>query len=263
MKPPLIGFFLTLIGAFAGTHAAAAPDIDAFFGFPDIVSATLSPSGELVATISSRDGGQRLSVTRLSDSTSRTLLELSELAEDDAIVNGIAWIDEKQLAVQYVEKLRGVERLIDSRRVSYLLIAQLPAAPDEKARLLRVRTKGRLVSSLPHSDDEFLYAKSGARSHVYRISTRGLSEADARLGKLDKVDGGQFIASNRVASVDGFALRWFIDKTGTPVSALTANPGFSITLNELDENGEFSEIKAWKRSPDQKPAQDDPLQDMI
>ena len=267
LKAVCMGFlcrsFLALCLVVASLPVVAAiTGADAFFTYPDTTAANLSPAGDQVALISYKDGNQRLSVLNLADGKTTTLLELSELSEDDAIVSAIAWIDDTQLAVQYSEARTGVDRLTDTRRKSYLLIAQLPTTPGDDARLLRVRTKGRMVNTLPAEPNVFLYAKSGSYSHVYRISTDKLTEVGTRLGKLDKVDGGQFVSSNRVASVDGFATRWFIDSDGIPQAALTVNSRFLIKLNRLTENGEFTVLKQWGLS-DHDEETDEPLDSLI
>ncbi|MEM7613074.1 MAG: prolyl oligopeptidase family serine peptidase [Pseudomonadota bacterium] len=244
-------------------NAAASPSqADAFFVNPDMTLATLAPSGEQIASISYRDGYQKLSVTHIASGESVTLLDLSQMSEGDAVVSAVEWIDDTQLAVQYQEILDGVDRLVDTKLISYMLVVQLPTAVQVEPRLLRLRTKGQLVSALPAEDNAFLYAKSGVKSRIYKINTSQLSEASARLGKLDKVDGGQFIARNQVASVDGFAIRWFLDVDGTPKASLTVHRGGIVKLSELGDDGEFESIKEWDRLADDD-EEADPLAEMV
>ncbi len=238
-------------GLFCSSSVATPASAQAFFDYPDVSSVSLSPAGERIATISFREGNQRLSVTNIATGATQTLLDLAEFSEDEAVASAVEWIDETQIAVQYTEIRKGVARLVDTRLISYLLIAQLSRSPDSNARLLRVRTKGRLVNALPGEPNAFLYAKSGVTSHVYKLNTDKLSEVGARLGKLDKVDGGQFIAANRIASVKGFATRWFLNPAAEPMATLTVNPGPKIKLSELGEDGEFSVIKEWSFEKDE------------
>ncbi|MEM7765796.1 MAG: prolyl oligopeptidase family serine peptidase [Pseudomonadota bacterium] len=256
-------FILAFCLCLSSNVNASPRQADAFFGFPDMTLATLAPSGDKVATISFRDGYQRLSVTDITSGASTTLMDLSQMSEGDAVASDVEWIDDTQLAVQYEEILDGVDRLVDTKLISYLLVVQLPQEPVDEPRLLRLRTTGQLVSALPAEQDTLLYAKSGVKSRIYKISTSELSEAGARLGKLDKVDGGQFIARNQVAAVDGFAMRWFLDIDGTPQASLTLHRGGIVKLNELGDNAEFEMIKEWDRLADDDDDEADPLRDMV
>lgn len=211
----LLGLLLLpSLGGVAGTL-----DAKLFFSEPSITAAQLSPTGKTVAALSGRGDDQQLILVDVESGRRQVLLKTGELAPGEATIRDVVWLDGRHIAIQFAEIRKGVRDLLDTRRRQELLIVALPKTREEKSKLLSVRTPGWLAAPLPQQNN-FLYAKSGVYSKLYRITPDVLSPRDAPLGKLMLKDGGQFVAEREVASVEGYATRWFIDAEGEPEAAL-------------------------------------------
>lgn len=226
---------------------AEAPLTSADFFSPlAITSAVLSPDGSRVAALVKEEGGQQLKLINPRRQSNNTLIDLTAFGGKDTEIRRIAWIDNTYLAAQFSEVNRGVADLLDTRQRNYIIVLKiLPGL--EQPEIYSIKTKGWLVEPLPEEDDTFLYAKSSIYSKVYRIKASALNRHNAPFSKLTKMDGGQFVAANEVAKVDGYARHWFIDDKGKATAALHYVKG-DLTLSKMDEEGNAISLKVWRKA---------------
>ncbi len=234
------GLFLLLLCA-ASSVTAKAP-ASWFFSHPDTVNMVLSPSGDFIVSLHIQEDQQQLRLTTVGDGSQRNLLNTADYSDKETSIQAAAWIDNRYLAVQLSEARTGIEDLLDTKVARKLLVLD---TQDDSTPVLRVRTKGWLVHALRTEEGAFLYAKSGAYSKIFRTEVNKLSPDGKKLGKLDKIDGGQFKKSNQVSSVQGFAVRWFLTEKGEVKAVLNFNRERKLELTVFDESGEKKVIKSW------------------
>ncbi len=206
-----------------------------FFSYPDMVTATLSPNGEKITAIRIIEREQHLVLISTDSLNERILLSPKKYAQKDAVIRKIVWLDNRYLAVQFSELRKGVEDLLDSKISRRLLIIDTHSTAN-KNNVLSVRTKGWIAHPQPQSPGKFLYAKSGAHSKIYSITISELSPDNKKLGKLDKIDGGQFKKSNELISIEGYATRWFWGNDNKIRASLSYNRKQELKLTLFDEN---------------------------
>lgn len=223
---------------------AAALPADRFFSEPGLTTAALSPDGQRVAAITSRDEQPAIVVVDVASGRQQHLVDHLALSAEEASLHSLAWIDAETVAAQLVELRRGVENLLDTRSTRRLVLITLPS-DGSAPRVASVRTSGVLVAALPGVAGEFLYARSGRTSRVYRLSVDKLAADGEKLGKLTRIDGGQFVSSNAVAQVEGFALHWFMERGERPSSALRVDEN-GMTLTALDGDDTQRDIRNWE-----------------
>ncbi len=216
-----------------------------FFSYPDMITAALSPDGKKIAAIRIIDNEQHLVLLHEKNLKEKTLLSPQEHAQKDAGIKKLVWLDNQYLAVQFSELRKGIEDLLDSKISRRLLIIDIQEQ-NMKNRILSVRTQGWLAHPQPDTAGKFLFAKSGSHSKIYNINISGLSLDHKRLGKLDKIDGGQFKKSNEVISVEGYATRWFLGSRQEVRAVLHFNRKRVLTLTSFDENGDTTATYAVK-----------------
>ena len=235
------------------TQANQAPESSAFFAKPDMTTAKLSPNGKFVATIRYHQDKQRVMLFDVAAKSEQLWLDLSEFSDKESSVRRLVWIDNDHLAAQFYEKRKGQEDLLDSKTASRLLIFKRPADANAKPAIYTVRTPGTLVHSLPEQKGQFLYAKMGIYSKVYRLNVAKLARNGKKLSKLQKVDGGQFRKSNEVAKVSGYASRWFINPQGEPTAVMYVKDRETLALSVVEE-GKASEeqLSQWKFDDENK-----------
>jgi len=227
------------------TSVSAASEKLDFFAIPKMTSAIISPDGIHIATMVNDKDSQQLQLRKRGSKASEILLNLSEFTPDNAHISGITWLDNQNISAQFVELKKGVEDLLDTKAIRFLLVIQIPSKKNAQPIIKSVRTNGWLVDPLVDEADAFLYAKSGIYSKVYRIQPSLLSPHKIRLGKLHKKDGGQFKKKNEVVSVEGFAIRWFFDTQGEVKAVLNYIREGGLTLNSINEQGEATKIHNW------------------
>lgn len=215
-----------------------------FFVEPDMLTARLSPNGKLVAAITGIEENQSLVVIDTDTGQRTPLLKVAEFSENEASLLNAIWLDDVTVAATFTEVRAGVKELLDTRRNRYLLIIRVPQVAGAEPEILSVRTSGVLVNPLPDSPGEFLYAKSNALSRVYRINVDSLAAHNATLSRLDKIDGGQFVRSNQVAEIEGYALRWFMNADTTPRAVLNLNDR-DLVMTAFDGPDDTRELARW------------------
>jgi len=219
-----------------------------FFSKAYMTSAVISPKGTSIASIVNTEHGQELNISYEDKRPTRTLLNLSEFTPDNAYIGRLAWLDEQTLSTQFVEIKKGVEGLVDTQAVKFLLVIQIPKNAEDDPVIKSVRTKGQLVNPLGDENDAFLYAKSGLYSKVYKVKPSLLTPHKKRLNKLSKKDGGQFRKKNEVVSIKGYAVRWFFNSGGEIKGVLSFNAEGSLSLSNVGKDGEFNPLKSWDTS---------------
>jgi dipeptidyl aminopeptidase/acylaminoacyl peptidase len=219
-----------------------------FFTQTNTVSAKLSPNGKNIALINGSGDRQKLVLVNTKNRKRSDLLKLKEFTKRKSNLRAIRWIDNQHIAVQFSEIKKGVEDLLDTRNVQYILIIKLPKMADEKAVIYSVKTKGWLVNPLPNQAGVFLYAKSGIYSKVYRIYVNRLNKHRQKLSRLTRKDGGQFVKSNEVASIAGVASRWFFDDNGLPTAVLNFSRDGNLHLNSYIAKQDHQDIGEKKNN---------------
>lgn len=236
-------FFLSINGFCSERNAR--PEL--FFSYPDMVTAALSPNGQNIAAIRIIDGFQTLVLIPSIKAEEATLLTPEKYTQKEASIRQLVWLDNRYLAVQLSEIRKGIKDLLDSKISRRLLILDT-YSKDPQQRVFSVRTKGWLAHARPGEKGTFLYAKSGVYSKIYKISISDLALDSKNLGKLDKIDGGQFKKSNEIISISGYVTRWFWGHDQEVVSALNFGKKRKLKLTLFDENGEMTTEHAIKES---------------
>jgi len=248
----LVFLLITFSGSSQGVIAS-----DKFFVEQNMTAVTISPNGKYLAMISNDENGQNLNLQKTDNSASQVLLNLSEFTSDKASIGGIAWLDNENVSAQFIEIKKGVENLLDTKSVRFLLVVQIPGKENKLPIIKSVRTKGSLVDPLIDKDDEFLFAKSGIYSQVYRIKPSELLPHKKRLGRLTKKDGGQFKKKNEVASIEGYAVRWFLDSKGVVKAVLSFSSEGELTFGSMSEGGGVDVIHKWFEDKDKEENDDE------
>jgi len=242
----ILGLF-SLFSLFISTSNAAEDKLaEAFFSMPDMTMAKVSPNGKHIAAIRYQGKKQNIVLIDSSNLAETLLVDLSGVFKKKSTISELVWIDNQHIAAQLVEVKKGVEELLDTKQSRRLLVIKTPNANTPKTQIYSVRTNGWLVHPLPLEQGTFLYAKSSIYSKVYKLNVNKLAIEGKRLGKLSKIDGGQFKKSNEVAEITGFATRWFIDDKGEVIAALHYNEKQELTLSALQEE-DNSVLKTWPK----------------
>jgi dipeptidyl aminopeptidase/acylaminoacyl peptidase len=235
--------FLLILSFSNNTFASTVKNAKDFFRSADIISAKLSPDGAHVAAIRIVNETQQLVLIDSLTNKVKVLLKLSDFTQKESSLRGIVWLDNNNIGAQYSELNKGVERLVETRKSSFLLIIQIPDSNQNKTKIRSVRTSGWLVDPLSEQKNVFLYAKSSAYSKVYKLKINKLGLHNQKRSKLQKIDGGQFKKSNEITSVSGFAVHWFFNDKEYPVAVLKYNFNGDLSLSLVPD-------KKTKANPD-------------
>ncbi|MEM6638328.1 MAG: alpha/beta fold hydrolase [Pseudomonadota bacterium] len=247
---------LALVALWTASVGANAFTADEFFTHPDVSAAVLSPDGRQVAVIADVENEPAIDVIDTATGARRRLADQITLGASEASPLSLVWIDNETVAVTLVELRAGVENLLDTKGTRRLVMLT-EGTNEASTRVASVRTSGRMVGALPESPDEFLYARSGRVSRVYRVRASKLNDDALPRTKLTRIDGGQFVASNAVASVDGFALHWFEGEGGQPHSVLHLGESGAL-LSVFRDDGKTDKLYEWSADTMDESA-DDPV----
>ena len=230
----------------------ASISIEHMFKAPLISSMVLRPDGKAVLLLKEENDVQYLSIKSFPNGVERKLFTPTEYGAEKSIVSRILWLDNRYFSINFFEPKKGIADLVDTKTSRRLLIIDSQAAPGSLEQVLSVKTPGWLVKPLSSTEGEFLYAKSGVQSRIYKLKVRLLKPDKAALTKADKIDGGQFIAENQIIQVDGYATRWFSTKNGQFTSALHFSEPYVLSLSEFGTDGKPEKIFSWKLLEDDK-----------
>lgn len=231
------------------THiCAASTAIDAgqFFTNVDVRTVDLSPSGKRAAILRNTESSHRIDLYDTESQRESTLLDLAQFDDGETSIRVMTWLDDRHIAAQFVSSREGVKDLLDTRKTSSLVIIQVPDSAGESPLVYRVRTNGWLVDPLVSEPGQFLFAKSSVYSKVYRLEVSKLNRYGQKLSKLVKVDGGQFTPRNEVASVKGYATRWFVNSTSGQVTGVVfySDPN-TLSLASYNGQGDEERLSDW------------------
>lgn len=247
----LLFCFLLLSQMLLPNQMARANDLAApFFAQKPTVVLRLAPNGEnyLVATVSrsTRELAIHDSLTQMV----KNKVDLADVFDADTLFRDIKWLDNQYVAAVLIDKAEVETSLIERNIQTRLIVIDMLAATN-KPTIYEVTTPGQLIEAAPSQAGVFYFARNARKSKVYKIHINKLLKINQKRDKLTRVDGGQFIAKNVVAQVDGFAIRWFFKSTGLP-SAVVFFPEdgkMELALFETNEqSGELTpkEIKKWE-----------------
>lgn len=220
--------------------------IEQFFRAPLIATMILRPDGKAVLSIKDEKGIQSLSIKSLPNGNEKTLFTPSEYGAVKSMIGKASWLDNRYVALQFLEPKTGIADLMNTKTSRRLLIIDSLAPPGTPEQVLSVKTSGWLIDSLPSTDGHFLYAKSGMQSRIYKLNSSLLKPDKIPLSKSDKIDGGQFIADNQMIQVDGYATRWFSVKNGDIKAALHFTAPYTLTLTEFKPDGKHDQVFSWQ-----------------
>lgn len=254
----------------AGVQAnSKSPSTSDFFGYPSTLSVSINPSGSQLAFINLDTGSARILLGTPQTTSTTIAFDTEQYTEKNSTIGSITWLDDQYLAIQFTEVKEGITDLLDTKINKRLLILDtldLSAPPKS------VRTTGWLAHPLPSQKGVFLYGRSRAYSKLYRIEVSKLAADTQKLGKLDKIDGGQFIKSNETQSISGFVTKWFFDETGDVKGALSFNRDGELELNEYRSEGDETTtqlVHSWtvtdenKKKKKRKETQDHSLEHFL
>ncbi|GAA5445255.1 dipeptidyl aminopeptidase BIII [Microbulbifer sp. NBRC 101763] len=245
---------LALLSFIVNVGSAVAMPAETYFKPVETMTAQISPDGKFVASVAQGDESQKLVIWNSVDGSKRTLIDLKALTPRDASIRFIRWIGPRYIVAQFMELKKGVKNLLDTKPAYRLLVLDVLGSKSLPPKVFEVKTSGWLVHALPDEPGYFLYAKSGIYSKVYKIDVSKLNLLNQKASKLVRKDGGQFTAQNEVASVKGFAARWFFDLSGQPESALYFDEG-KLHLSRIADGISSTPIKSWtKEELEEKPS---------
>ncbi|WMS86066.1 alpha/beta hydrolase family protein [Pleionea litopenaei] len=223
--------------------AFSTMSVDKFFTAPQLLTATVSPNGDLLAILELVDDKQVIYLQDTNTQKKVKWISIDEITEEEAAISRLVWLDNQHLAANLFEIKEGVKDLIDTKGEQSLLILKTPNKGNVK--IYSVRSKGELVDSLPNTPNEFLYAKTGIQSKVYQLKINKLLEHGKRANKLTRVDGGQFVKSNEHTSIDGYVVEWFLELDKSIRYAALYNRDGTLDLVDVNNKEETKKLKSW------------------
>lgn len=234
-----------LICIYFPINCYANTGIGDFFKPPLIREMILRPDGNAVLSLKNQDKKQLISLRLLPKGSEDIIFNASEYYPSDSIIANLVWLDNRFVAIQFIESKTGIADLIDTKITRRMLILDTHAKKGSPEQTLSVRTPGWLAGVLPTEEGKFFYAKSGIKSRVYKLNIDGLKADKLPMTKSDKIDGGQFIADNQIIEVDGYATRWFSKKNEQPKAVLHFTAPYVLSLTEIDAKGNKNSLSSW------------------
>jgi dipeptidyl aminopeptidase/acylaminoacyl peptidase len=223
--------------------ATAPARTQTLFDEPVLLTATLSPDGQRVAMIVNTETGQSIDRFELATSSLETVFTTNEVDTEEVQVTGLSWVDSETIVFSVVQKTDGIGKLSDTKVISHIFVKKVVGA-DQPLRF--IQSAGKLVDPLPQTADRILYAVSGRKSFVYSLDTTKLSAWGTVLAKTAAPDGGQLSRANRVAEVEGLALKWVTDANNELSGVMTVAPDegvvFRVPGTAADE---WVDQRAW------------------
>ncbi|MEM8982399.1 MAG: prolyl oligopeptidase family serine peptidase [Pseudomonadota bacterium] len=238
-----IGGVLGAVLAMTVVTEALAASIEDLYRSPRERAAYLSPDGSRLAVIVGDGDERHLDIIELGDASRRTIFSTDVLKADESTISRVSWVDNQRVMFSVYELVEGVAKLSDTRNVRRLFFTDV-TDPDNKIRFLQ--SKGLLLSALPNEPDSVLFSVSGSKSYVYKIQPSLLNEWGYRRTKTSRVDNGQVTRSNRVAEIDGVAMRWVADTKGDVRAAMRmSKEGVVAMLIREPGVDEWSTLREW------------------
>lgn len=239
MKWILTFLFLTVLPCLS-----LADDLGVFLEQPKMHQVKISPDGRHLAAIQTEENSDSIVIIKTENNKRRTIFNGEDAYKKELNIGRIYWIDNRYIGVSLSEKILGVQDILDTKIKRQFLILDTTA---EDTNVFSVRSKGWFAHPAHGEKSHFLYAKSAKNSKLYKIDVTKLNHQDATLGKLDKIDGGQFVSKNAVKSIEGYVLKWFFDQQDNVVSALLYTQEGDLELHEFLEDGEVEVLFSWSQ----------------
>lgn len=219
--------------------------IEQIFRAPLINKMVIRPDGKAVLLLKEENNIQYVSIKSLPHGSEQKFFTPSEYGADKSMVGEILWLDNRYFAINFFEPKAGIAELMNTKTSRRLLVIDSLAPMGSVEQVLSVKTSGWLVNTLPTVEGQFLYAKSGIQSRIYRLKVDLLMPDRKALTKADRIDGGQLIADNQIIQVDGYATRWFSKQDGNFRSVLHFTAPYVLSLTEFGSDGKQEQIFSW------------------
>ena len=206
-------FVLLLLAAWQ--VALGTPDL---FRKPQYEAAYISPDGKNLALLINEQNDQHIDIRDIATGDTTRLYTVADALENETLIGNLAWTDNRILMFNLYELKEGIAKLSDTKKSAQLFFLDTEN-PEEPPRY--VETGGRVHNMLSVEPNNLLFGVPGRTSHLYRIDVSKLYKSGQKLSKTALPDGGVFSKENRIATVDGFAMRWITRPTGEVHSVIT------------------------------------------
>ncbi|GAA0858290.1 alpha/beta hydrolase family protein [Aliiglaciecola litoralis] len=262
MKIIILGMILASVAS----NVNANKLLDPLFADPSTQSVRLSPDGERYVVAEMRPEKTTMRVYQSASQTVNKQYDLARLFDENTVLRDMQWLDNRHIATMLLDKVQTKTALAESNAQLKLIIFDIESS-DADPVMYQVSTPGYLVDGAPDEQGAFYFSRSAHKSKIYRIEISKLLRVDQKRTKLTRVDGGQFVESNVIANADGYALRWFFQKSGQPAAVLlrTEIDKVSLAVYKSASNEPAAvpeEVTSWKLSElnkKEKSKQDEPF----
>jgi len=221
----LLGILLVVALSFHPANSSKAGQAAAsLFVEAGIEAIALSPTGQWVLAIARTPKVYGVLAQKLG--TGR----VTSLFVSDRPILGLYWVGEDTF----------IAHLAPGGRRS-LLVAKLEQNDDEVSVATEwVDAPGWLVDSLPFADDELIWeTEDDDRSSVYRVGLEDITHPKNRHA------GNDFRPGQALATVDGSAHTWIVDRQGTPRGVLREKDELDSILVRSKDGHDFREIYSF------------------
>ncbi|MDT0594531.1 alpha/beta hydrolase family protein [Glaciecola petra] len=199
------------------------------FGERETSNIRLSPNGKHYAIARMSDTITEISVYDSYSQEIKNTIDIAEVFDKDTLLRGMQWIDNQYIATILIDK-SDIETALLERNMSTRLIIVDVKSKTEKALIYQVSTSGYLVEPAPQEAGVFYFSRNNRTSKVYRIEVQKLLKVGQKRNKLTRVDGGQFVAKNVIATADGYVMEWFFNEAAKPSAVLLYNKDMGMDL---------------------------------
>lgn len=214
-------------GGDAGQHAEELAHI--LFGDRESTNIRLSPDGSHYAIAKKSDSVTELSLYNSYTQEIENTIDIAEVFDKDTLLRGMQWIDNQYIATILIDKSDLETALLERNMRTRLIIVDVKS-PAEQPIIYQVSTTGYLVEPAPQEAGVFYFSRNSRTSKVYRIEVPKLLKVGEKRTKLTRVDGGQFVAKNVIASADGYVMEWFFNSAAKPSAVLLYNKDMGMDL---------------------------------
>lgn len=228
-----------------------------FFADAQISSALLSPKGQSIVYAKEMQGDFELYLKLGDKQTFERIFSYRQLFDKNAYLADMAWVDDRYIAVSVIKEILPVAELNDTKYKRKQLFIDTLNLPDTRHDLLSIKTKGRMINTMPDVPGKVLYARSASVSRAYEIELSKLKKYGSKRKKTERLDGGQFSKDYVVSELDGYVYRWFSHGRKL-VGALTLDKKKRLTLQEtIDDGKTWTEIEHFDSAGNGKKSKED------
>ncbi len=245
MKPNTL--FLSLVAMLtilSISSANANYKAENFFKNPDTLYATLNPKGTKLILLKYDDNGEKLHLKSIKSGKVKPIYKILPGDQKDLSIRHISWINNDYAIAEVEELKKGIKDLLNTKKVTFSVLFHFPDG-EQNISTYKIKTRGKLISSSDNNEPEFLYAKNGAYSKAYKLNANDLINQKVKLSKLAKIDNGQFKKDNEIASIKGYAIRWFTNRQGEVKSAITYDQDGNLNFDQINADGSLRTLEFW------------------